>query len=37
MIKNNKFYINNLRDLIILGEPQRLDCSKHNIKTHVIN
>ena len=23
MIKNNKFYINNLRDIIILGESQR--------------
>ncbi len=41
MIKNNKFYINNLRDLIILGESQRLEelisINKHlNLNTTII-
>jgi len=41
MIKNNKFYINNLRDIIILGESQRLEelisINKHlNLNTTII-
>ena len=33
MIKNNKFYLNNLRDIIILGESQKpeelISVNKH--------
>ena len=41
MIKNNKFYINNLRDVIILGVSQRLEelisINKHlNLNTTII-
>ena len=41
MIKNNNFYINNLRDIIILGESQRLkeliSINKHlNLNTTII-
>ena len=41
MIKNNKFYINNLRDMIILGVSQRLEelisINKHlNLNTTII-
>ena len=41
MIKNNKFYINNLRDIIILGVSQELEelisVNKHlNLNTTII-